>query len=310
MENGVVMEDRLIAEEIKKLKEERNAIILAHFYTRGEVREFADFVGDSLSLCREAVNSKADVIVFAGVHFMAESASILSPEKSVLLPVPEAGCPMADMVTVETLRKEKEKHPDAAVVCYVNSSAAVKAESDICCTSSNAVNVVNSVENREIIFVPDKNLGAFVSLHTDKKIHLRPGFCHVHENIGKEDIEELKNLHPEAEFLAHPECRPEVMSFADHILSTSGIVKEAGRSESTEFIIGTEKEIVQSLKRKYPDRKFYPVSKKAVCYNMKKVTLESILNSLQNMEYEVQVPEHVRAKAKKALDRMLSVSGT
>lgn len=310
MENEVVMEDRLIAEEIKKLKEERNAIILAHFYTRREVREVADFVGDSLSLCREAVNSKADVIVFAGVHFMAESASILSPEKLVLLPVPDAGCPMADMVSVEALRKEKEKHPDAAVVCYVNSSAAVKAESDICCTSSNAVNVVNSIENREIIFVPDKNLGTFVSLHTDKKIHLWPGFCHVHENIGEEDIKELKNLHPEAEFLAHPECSPEVLSFADHILSTSGIVKEAGRSGATEFIIGTEKEIVQNLKRKYPDKKFYPVSKKAVCYNMKKVTLESILNSLQNMEYEVQVPENVRAKAKKALDRMLAVSGT
>jgi len=310
MENRVVMEDRLIAEEIKKLKKERNAIILAHFYTRREVREVADFVGDSLSLCREAVNSKADVIVFAGVHFMAESASILSPEKTVLLPVPDAGCPMADMVTVEALREEKEKHPDAAIVCYVNSSAAVKAESDICCTSSNAVNVVNSIENREIIFVPDKNLGDFVSLHTDKKIHLWPGYCHVHENIEEEDIKELKNLHPEAEFLAHPECRPEVLNFADHILSTSGIVKEAGKSEYTEFIIGTENEIVRNLKQKYPDKKFYPVSKKAVCYNMKKVTLESILNSLQNMEYEVQVPEDVRAKAKKALDRMLAVSGT
>ncbi len=309
MENGVVMEDRLIAEEIKKLKEERNAIILAHFYTRREVREVADFVGDSLSLCREAVNSKAEVIVFAGVHFMAESASILSPEKLVLLPVPDAGCPMADMVTVEALREEKEKHPDAAVVCYVNSSAAVKAESDICCTSSNAVNVINSIENREIIFVPDKNLGAFVSLHTDKKIHLWPGFCHVHENIGDEEIKELKKVHPDAEFLAHPECRPEVLSFADHILSTSGIIKEAGRSDSTEFIIGTEKEIVKNLSRKYPDKKFYPASGKAFCYNMKKITLESILNSLQNMEYEVHVPEHIRVNAKKALDRMLEISG-
>lgn len=169
MKNGVVMEDQLIIEEIKRLKEERNAIILSHFYTRREVQEVADFVGDSLSLCRAAVNSKADVIVFAGVHFMAESASILSPEKLVLLPVPDAGCPMADMVTVKALREEKEKHPDAAVVCYVNSSAAVKAESNICCTSANAVNVVNSIKNREIIFVPDKNLGAFVSLHTNKK---------------------------------------------------------------------------------------------------------------------------------------------
>lgn len=303
------MEDQLIAEEIKKLKKERNAIILSHFYTRREVQEVADFVGDSLSLCKAAVNSKAEVIVFAGVHFMAESASIISPEKLVLLPVPDAGCPMADMVTVKSLREVKEEHPKAAVVCYVNSSAAVKAESDICCTSANAINVVNSIENREIIFIPDKNLGAFVSLHTDKKIHLWPGYCHVHENIRDEDIKELKKMHPDAEFLAHPECRPEVLKLADHILSTSGIIKEAERSDSTEFIVGTEKEIVKNLNRKYSDKKFYPASEKAFCYNMKKITIESILNSLQNMEYEVHVPEHIRAKAKKALDRMLEIKG-
>ena len=303
------MENRLIVEEIKKLKQERNAIILSHFYTRREVQEVADFVGDSLSLCKAAVNSKAEVIVFAGVHFMAESASIISPEKLVLLPVPDAGCPMADMVTVKSLRSEKEKHPEAAVVCYVNSSAAVKAESDICCTSANAINVVNSIENREIIFIPDKNLGAFVSLHTDKKIHLWPGFCHVHENICDENIKELQKMHPDAEFLAHPECRPEVLSLADHILSTSGIVKEVERSGSTEFIIGTEREIVQSLERKYPDKKFYPSSEKTFCYNMKKITLESILNSLQNMEYEIHVPEHISVKARKALDRMLEIRG-
>lgn len=303
------MENWEIAEEIKRLKEERNAIILAHFYTRQEVQEVADFVADSLSLCKAAVNSKAEVIVFAGVHFMAESASIISPEKLVLLPVPDAGCPMADMVTVKALRDAKEKNPEAAVVCYVNSSAAVKAESDICCTSANAVNVVNSVENQEIIFIPDRNLGTFVSLRTDKKIHLWPGFCHVHDNISEENIKDLKKMHPAAEFLAHPECRPEVLSLANSILSTSGIVKEAGSSASTEFIIGTEKEIVKNLKRKYPDKIFYPASEKAFCYNMKKITLESILNSLQNMEYEINVPEHVKAKAKKALDRMLTISG-
>lgn len=303
------MENELLIEEIKKLKTERNAVILSHFYTRREVQEVADFVGDSLSLCKAAVDSKADIIVFAGVHFMAESASIISPEKTVLLPVPDAGCPMADMVTAEALRDAKEKHPDAAVVCYVNSSAAVKAESDICCTSANAVNVVNSIESREILFVPDKNLGAFVALHTDKKIHLWPGFCHVHENISGEDIEELKKLHPNAEFLAHPECRPEVLSYANRILSTSGIVREVQSSGSTEFIIGTEKEIVRSLKRKYPDKKFYPASEKAFCYNMKKITLEAVLNSLQNMEYEIHVPEHIRVKARKALDRMLEISG-
>ncbi|MDQ1276185.1 MAG: quinolinate synthase [Euryarchaeota archaeon] len=303
------MEDLLIVEKIKKLKEERNAIILSHFYTRREVQEVADFVGDSLSLCKKAVDSKADVIVFAGVHFIAESASILSPEKLVLLPVPDAGCPMADMVTVKALREEKEKHPDAAVICYVNSSAAVKAESDICCTSANAVNVVNSIENREIIFVPDKNLGAFVSLHTDKKIHLWPGFCHVHDNISENDIKNLKNHYPDAEFLAHPECRPEVLCLADHIFSTTGIVKQVEKSSSKEFIIGTEKELFEKLKRKYPDKKFHLSSEKARCYNMKKITLESILNSLENLESEVNVPEHVSVKAKKALDRMIGISG-
>jgi quinolinate synthase len=304
-----MMDNWKIAEEIKRLKQERNAIILAHFYTRQEVRDIADFVADSLALCKAAVNSKAEVIVFAGVHFMAESASIISPEKIVLLPVPEAGCPMADMVSVKALRDAKERNPSAAVVCYVNSSASVKAESDICCTSANAVNVVNSVENREIIFIPDRNLGAFVSLHTDKKIHLWPGFCHVHDNISDENIKDLKKLHPDAEFLAHPECRPEVLNLANRVLSTSGIVKEVGNSASREFIIGTEKEIVQNLKRKYPDKKFYPASEKTYCYNMKKITLESILNSLQNMEYEINVPEQIRIKAKKALDKMLAISG-
>ena len=303
------MENELLIEEIKKLKAERNAVILSHFYTRREVQEVADFVGDSLSLCKAAVDSKADIIVFAGVYFMAESALIISPEKTVLLPVPDAGCPMADMITAEALRDAKEKHPEAEIVCYVNSSAAVKAESDICCTSANAIKVVNSIEGQEVLFVPDKNLGAFVALHTDKKIHLWPGFCHVHENIRGKDIEELKKLHPDAEFLAHPECRPEVLSYANGVLSTSGIIREVERSGSTEFIIGTEREIVRSLKRKYPDKKFYPASEKACCYNMKKITLEAVLNSLQNMEYEISVPEHIRVKARKALNRMLEISG-
>jgi quinolinate synthase len=303
------MENQEIAEKINKIKEEKNAIIISHFYTRREVQDVSDFVADSLSLCKAALNSKAEVIVFAGVHFMAESASIISPEKLVLLPVPDAICPMADMVTAESLRFFKEKNPDAAVVCYVNSSAAVKAESDICCTSANAINVVNSIENQEIIFIPDKNLGSFVSLHTKKKIHIWPGFCHVHDSISDGHINELKKMHPDAEFLAHPECRPEVLSLADNILSTSGIIKEVGKSSSKEFIIGTEKEIVQNLKRKYSDKKFYPASEKALCYNMKKITLESIINSLQNMEYELYVPVHIRTKAKKVLDRMLEISG-
>jgi|ERR1035437_3466103 quinolinate synthase len=303
------MENQEIAEEINKIKEEKNAIIISHFYTRREVQDVSDFVADSLSLCKAALNSKAEIIVFAGVHFMAESASIISPEKLVLIPVPDAVCPMADMVTVESLRCLKEKNPDAAVVCYVNSSAAVKAESDICCTSANAINVVNSIENQEIIFIPDKNLGRFVSLRTKKKIHIWPGFCHVHDSISDENINRLKKMHPDVEFLAHPECRPEVLSLADNILSTSGIINEVGKSSSKEFIIGTEKEIVQKLKRKYPDKKFYPASEKALCYNMKKITLESIINSLQNMKYELHIPGYIRMKAKKALDRMLEISG-
>ncbi len=303
------MENQKIAEEINKIKKEKNAIIISHFYTRREVQDVSDFVADSLSLCKAALNSKTEIIVFAGVHFMAESASIISPEKLVLLPVPDAVCPMADMVTVESLRCLKEKNSDAAVVCYVNSSAAVKAESDICCTSANAINVVNSIENQEIIFIPDKNLGRFVSLHTKKKIHLWPGFCHVHDSISDENINKLKKMHPDVEFLAHPECRPEVLSLADNILSTSGIINEVGKSSSKEFIIGTETEIVQNLKRNYPDKKFYPASEKALCYNMKKITLESILNSLQNMEYELYIPGYIRMKAKKALDRMLEISG-
>ncbi|HII02677.1 TPA: quinolinate synthase NadA [Methanosarcinaceae archaeon] len=301
------MQNDLIIAEIKRLKKERNAIILSHYYTRREIQEVADFVGDSFSLCRKAVDSDADVIVFAGVHFMAELASILCPYKLVLLPVPDAGCPMADMVDAPSLRAEKAKHPGAAVVCYVNSSAAVKAESDICCTSSNAVNVVNSLENREILFVPDKNLGAYVAHHTDKKVHLWEGFCHVHHNIKAVEVEELQKAHPGAKFLAHPECRPEVLDLADHICSTSGIIKEVESSETGEFIIGTERELYRKLKAEFPEKQFYHASRSAVCYNMKKLTLEAILNSLEHMEYEVSVPEHVRAKAKRALDRMLEV---
>ncbi|AKB54254.1 MULTISPECIES: quinolinate synthase NadA [Methanosarcina] len=191
-----------------------------------------------------------------------------------------------------------------------NKTAAIKAESDICCISANAINVVNSVEDKEIIFILDKTLGAFVSLHTDKKIHLWPGFCHVHDDISEENIQKLKKLHLDAEFLEHPECRIEVLNFADRILSTSGIVKEVGNSGFTEFIIRTEREIVRSLKRKYPDKKFYPASKKVFCYNMKKITLEAILNSLQSLEYEIHVQENIRVKARKALNRMLEISGS
>lgn len=302
-------ENEAIVEEIKRLKKERNAIILAHYYTRKEIRDIADFVADSYSLCKKAVDSDADIIVFAGVHFMAESASILCPEKLVLLPVPDAGCPMADMVDARALREEKAKHPEAAVVCYVNSTAAVKAESDICCTSANAVNVVNSLENREILFVPDKNLGAFVAQHTDKKVWLWEGYCHVHHNIGKNEVKALKEKHPEAKFLAHPECQPDVLSLADSVCSTSGIIREVEHSDAHEFIIGTEKELFRKLKAEHPEKKFYQASNSAVCYNMKKLTLEAILNSLKNLEYEVSVSDQIREKAKKALDRMLEVKG-
>jgi quinolinate synthase len=296
-----------LIKRIKELKLKRNAVILAHYYSRPEVQDIADFVGDSLGLSQEAVRQNADVIVFCGVHFMGESAAILCPDKTVLLPEIDATCPMADMVSVEGLRKEKEKHPDAPVVCYVNSSSAIKAESYICCTSANAVKVVNSLDADEIIFVPDKNLAAYVASRTDKKVILWEGHCPTHHHIQKEDILKIKEKHPEARFVAHPECRPEVLELADYIASTIGMIMYAKNSPAREFIIGTECGLIHTLLKAAPGKKYYCATEFAYCPSMKMVNLEKMLASLDRMQHIVTVPEYVRARAKEALDRMLAV---
>lgn len=299
-----------IIDRINSLKAEHNAVILAHNYQRPEVQDIADFTGDSLGLSQQVVDSDADVIVFCGVDFMAESAAILSPEKTVLLPEKDAGCPMAEMVDVISLDDEKKKHPNAAVVCYVNSSAEIKAQSDICCTSANAVDVVNSLEEDEIIFVPDKNLGTYVSDFTDKKIITWEGFCPTHHQMHAQDVLKAKEEHPDSLFLAHPECRTEVLDLADEILSTTGILSYAKSSDAKEFIIGTENGLLHRLRKENPDKKFYYVSEFTVCTNMKITTLDSVLNALEKMEYVITVPDETRLKAKKALDRMLAVKRT
>ncbi|MDI3486387.1 MAG: quinolinate synthase [Methanolobus sp.] len=293
-------------ERILKLKEECNAVILAHNYERGEIQDIADFTGDSLGLSIQATEQEADVIVFCGVHFMAESAAILSPEKTVLLPEIHAGCPMASMVTAEALREEKKKYPDAAVVCYVNSTADVKAESDICCTSANAVEVVNSLEEDEVLFVPDKNLADYVSRFTGKKIIPWNGYCPTHNQILTTDLIKAKKDYPNVEVLAHPECRREVVDLADKVFSTTGMVEYA-RNAGDEFIIATERGIIHKLQKDNPGKKFYNVSEFTVCPEMKAIDLDSLLLSIEKMQYVITVPEDVSAKARIALDRMLEI---
>jgi len=300
------MEDRELIERIMKLKEDRNAVILVHNYQPGEVQDIADFLGDSLELSRKAAESDADVIVFCGVRFMAETAAILCPDKTVLLPDPEAGCPLADMVTVEALKKKRAEHPDAVVVCYVNSSAEVKAESDVCCTSANAVRIVEQIDGK-VLFVPDQYLGRHVASRTGKELILWPGFCPVHMNILPQDIEELKREHPEARVVVHPECRPEVTALADEVLSTGGMCRYARKTESQTLIVGTEVGILHRLRRENPGKTFLPASERAVCSNMKRITLEKVLHSLEDLSPRVEVPEDIRLRAKAALDAMVRV---
>ncbi|AKB79759.1 Quinolinate synthetase [Methanosarcina horonobensis HB-1 = JCM 15518] len=301
------MQQADLIKRIKELKLKRNAVILSHYYSRPEVQDIADFVGDSLALSQEAVRQDAEVIVFCGVHFMGESAAILSPNKTVLLPEIDATCPMADMVNVEGLKKLKEEHPEALVVSYVNSSAAVKAESYICCTSANAVEVVNSLDADEVIFVPDKNLAAYVAARTDKKIIPWEGHCPTHHQILREDVLRMKEKHPQAKFIAHPECRPEVLELADHVASTRGMIVYAKKSPAHEFIIGTECGLIHGLLKAAPEKKYYCISEFACCPSMKMISLEKVLVSLEKMQHVVIVPEDVRIKAKEALDRMLTV---
>ena len=301
------MNNSELVEKILSLKRKREAVILAHNYQRGEIQDIADFVGDSLELSQNAAKTDSGVIVFCGVHFMAETASILSPEKIVLLPDMHAGCPMADMVTAEALRKRKRELPGAGVVCYINSSAEVKAESDICCTSANAVRVVSSLENKEILFVPDRYLGHYISTKTDKKLILWPGFCPTHMKIKAGRIVELKKEHPRARAVVHPECRPEVIAVADEVLSTGGMCRYARREDITEMIVGTEIGIIHRLKKENPGKLFMPASEQAVCPNMRKITLDKVLWSLEEMAPEVKVPAEIRLKAKAAVDRMLQI---
>lgn len=298
-----------VVKHIQELKKQHNAIILAHTYQIDEVQEVADYVGDSFGLSQIAANTDADVIVFCGVHFMAESAKILSPDKKVILPVLEAGCPMAEMVDVEGLRELKAQHPGVPVVTYVNSSAAVKAESDICCTSSNAIKVVESIEGDTVIFTPDENLGSFVAKKTGKNVILWKGHCITHQRVTPEDVMAAREAHPDALILVHPETRPEVVALADYADSTTGIIQYVKNSNNHKFIIGTEMGILHPLKKENPDKEFYLLTPKLVCVNMKKTRLSNVVAALETMSPEIHVAEDVRLKARQALDRMLAIKG-
>jgi quinolinate synthase len=303
------MEDKKLINRIAELKTTRKAIILAHNYQMGEVQDAADFVGDSLELTQQAARTAADVIVFCGVHFMAETAAILCPGKAVLLPDLQAGCPMADMIDIQGLRRMKSQHPEATVVCYVNSSAAVKAESDVCCTSGNALKVVGKIPgDREIIFIPDQYLGRFVSAKTGRNMHLWPGYCPTHLKIIPRDILSVKEKHPEAKVIVHPECHPEVTALADAVLGTGGMRRYVKENNAREFIVGTEVGILHGLKKNNPEKYFYPASEMAVCPNMKRINLEKILWVLEEMTNQITVPDDTSTKARKAIERMLEVS--
>jgi len=300
-----------LQEQVAALKKERNAVILAHNYQIAEVQDAADYVGDSLGLSQTAAKTTADIIVFCGVHFMAETASVLCPTKKVLIPDLAAGCSMADMITADALKKWKAEHPGAVVVAYVNTSAAVKAESDYCCTSSNAVRVVEAIPaDKEILFIPDMYLGSYVREKTGRTIHLWPGYCGVHSAIPSTRVVELKRQFPKAEVLIHPECgclTPQMMH-ADQILSTEGMMQRPAVSPAKEFIVGTEVGILHRMKQQFPDKQFMPVSEGAVCGYMKKITLEKVLWSLQDLKYEVKVPEALAVKARIPIDRMMKIS--
>lgn len=298
-----------LGDEIRELKEKRRAVILSHVYQRPEVQDVADFVGDSLELSRKAAATDAEVIVFCGVHFMAESAAILSPDKMVLLPSREAGCPMADMVDEVTLGRRRQELPGALVVAYVNTSAEVKAGSDICCTSANAVKIVSSLPpDREILFIPDKNLGLWVRQKTGRPLHLWEGYCNTHDKIRAADIRSAKAEHPEATVLAHPECRPEVLDLADAVASTTGMLRLARDSAAKQFIVATETGLLHTMRKACPDKEFYPAATRLVCPNMKRTTLDKVRDALLTLEPRVTVEPQIREKALSALSRMLELS--
>ena len=292
---------------IKKLARERNAIILAHNYQPADIQDLADLCGDSLELSRKAAQTDAAVIVFCGVHFMAETASILSPDKKVLLPRQDAGCLMADMITAEALKAKIASLPPMPVVTYVNSTADVKALSTVCCTSANVIQVVNSLDAEEMLLTPDRNLAMYAAAKTGKKIHIWEGYCPTHEWLKPEDVAQARQAHPNAVFLAHPECRPEILEIADVIASTSGMLRYATQSKESEFIVGTEQGILHPMQKANPGKRFYPASRKMTCKNMKKIGLEDVLKSLEEMSGEVKVPEEIRIPALKAVQAMIDL---
>jgi quinolinate synthase len=306
-EFSIVQDSGSIREEILRLKKEHNAIILAHNYQVPEVQDIADSTGDSLELSRAAATMDGDVIVFCGVDFMAETAAILSPQKTVLLPAEDACCPMAQMISADELRLVKSRHSGAAVVCYVNTTAEVKAESDICCTSSNAVQVVNSLEEETILFVPDRNLARYAQRFTTKTILPWEGFCIVHDRITPAMVQEARRAHPDAQVQVHPECRPEVIDLADTVASTSGIIKNVCSAKEREFIIGTEVGILHRLKKECPDKRCYPLSEGAICLNMKKTDLAMVRDALSTLRPRITVPDTIAAKARMAIERMLAL---
>ena len=301
------MSDELVA-RIQELKRERNAVILAHNYQRPEVQDAADITGDSLGLSRQAAKTDAEVILFCGVGFMAETAAILSPDKTVLIPDRHAGCPMANMVTVRELRDAKAKHPDAVVVCYVNSTAEVKAESDYCCTSANAVAVLEAIPaDKPVLFVPDMSLGDWAAKQSGREVILWPGYCPTHHRILAEHVRAAKAEHPEAMVLAHPECLRDVVELADHVCSTSGMLTFCRDSDAREFIIATESGMLHPLRKENPDKRFYPASPLSDCPNMKLTTLEKMVWSLEDMVWQVTVPKETADRARLALERMVAL---
>ena len=299
------MNNQALKEAILKLKKEKNALILAHNYQRPEIYDVADLIGDSLDLSRKASQTDAEIIVFCGVHFMAESAKLLSPQKKVLLPSLQAGCFMAEMVTLEKLKAKKKEYPNAKVVCYVNSSAEIKAESDICCTSANAIQIVNSLDAEEIIFIPDQHLGEYVQRFTDKKIITWPGYCVVHHILTAEKVRQAQAKHPEAVLIVHPESQMEVIDLADFVASTNGMLEVVRKSDAREFLIATEEGILERLRREFPDRQFFALM--GVCVNMKRITLQNTYEALRDEKYVIEIEEEVAEKARRTLERMLLV---
>jgi len=307
MSAGTRARETLVA-RIHALRRERHAVILAHNYQLGEVQEIADHVGDSLELSRQAAAADAEVIVFCGVHFMAETAAILAPRKTVLLPAPHADCPMARMVDAESLRRMKREHPGAAVVCYVNTTAEVKAECDVCCTSANAVQIVSRIPaGREILFVPDQYLGAHVARQAGRPLILWPGYCPTHARILPRHIRERREQFPDAEVIVHPECRPEVTALADAVLSTGGMCRYVRTSKAPAIIVGTEIGMIHRLRREAPEKRYIAATEQAICPNMKQITLDEVLWALESLEARITVPAPIRERALAAVERMVEV---